>query len=95
LVKAGFPESSLPEDAINFEAIIGTRVRFVQVIDEAAKKKGLKQKAKNGKEYDRTRPSVEQHHVARRGGRGRCLVAALCVGASGAAAHQCLRQHRR
>ena len=68
LVKAGFPESNLPEDAINFEAIIGTRVRFVQVIDEAAKKKGLKQKAKNGKEYDRTRPSVEQVYALPKGG---------------------------
>jgi hypothetical protein len=31
LVTNGFPESTLPEDEINYQAIVGTRARFVQV----------------------------------------------------------------
>lgn len=59
LVKAGFPETNLPDDAINFEAIIGTRVRFVQERDEETTKRLGKKKSKNGKkEYDRTRLKV-------------------------------------
>lgn len=54
LVEAGFPETNLPEDEINFEAIIGTRVRFVQETNVEATKKYGKRKSKDGKrEYDR------------------------------------------
>ena len=59
LVKAGFPESNLPEDAINFEAIIGTRARFVQEKDAELTARLGKKKSKDGKkEYDRTRLKV-------------------------------------
>ena len=47
----GFPEESLPEESINFEPIIGTRVRFVQRDDESMKGKKRKDK-KTGKEYN-------------------------------------------
>jgi hypothetical protein len=54
LCEAGFPETNLPEDAINFEAIIGTRVRFVQVVNKEATEKYGKRKSKDGKrEFDR------------------------------------------
>jgi len=53
LCKAGFPEENLPEDEINFEAIIGTRVRFEQVTNEEATKKLGKRKGKDGKEFNR------------------------------------------
>lgn len=54
LVAAGFDENLLPEDEINFEAIIGARVRFVQVLnEEATKKLGKRKDKKTGKEYDR------------------------------------------
>ena len=68
LVAAGFPESSLPEDQINFAAINGTRCRFVQVIDEQMKKKGKKRTDKNGKEWDYTRLSVEKVYALPKGG---------------------------
>lgn len=55
LVEAGFPESSLPEDEINFEAILGSRVRLVQQVDEEATARLGKKKSKDGKkEYSRT-----------------------------------------
>lgn len=62
LVEKGFPESSLPEDAINFETIIGTRVRFVQVDDVDAagnvkKRKVLKGKFK-GREFPQTHTEI-------------------------------------
>lgn len=54
LCEAGFPETNLPEDAINYEAIIGTRVRFVQVVNKEATDKYGKRKSKDGKrEFDR------------------------------------------
>lgn len=60
LVRAGFPESNLPDDRINFEAIIGTRVRLVQERDEEATKRLGKKKSKDGsKEYDRTKLKVK------------------------------------
>lgn len=55
LIEHGFPETNFPEDQINFEAMIGTRVTFVQVVDEEATKKlGKKKDKKTGKEYNRT-----------------------------------------
>lgn len=59
LCSAGFPESNLPEDRINFEAIIGTRARFVQEKDAELTARLGKKKSKDGKkEYDRTRLKV-------------------------------------
>lgn len=49
----GFPEDKLPEDSINFEPIIGTRVRFVQRDNAEDTKKLGKRKGANGKEYSR------------------------------------------
>ena len=61
LVEHGFPENDLPEDEVNFEAIIGWRVRFVQQTNERATAKYGKRKAKKGKgEYDRTDVVVSQ-----------------------------------
>jgi hypothetical protein len=61
LVEAGFPETNLPEDAINFESIIGTRVRFVQRTDvEGTKKLGKRKDKKTGKEYDRQDLVIDQ-----------------------------------
>lgn len=53
LVEAGFPETSLPEDSINYEAIIGTRVRFEQRNNDEKTKRLGKRKGKDGKEYNR------------------------------------------
>lgn len=54
LVEAGFPESNLPEDVINFESIIGTRARFEQRVNvEDTKKLGKRKDKKTGKEYER------------------------------------------
>ncbi len=61
LVAAGFPESNLPEDRINYEAILGTRVRFSQRKNEVMAAKGKKRKdKKTGKEYDYTDLVVSQ-----------------------------------
>ena len=76
LVDAGFPETNLPDDdePINYEAIIGTRVRLVQIKDEqgmarAAKKwktsKGKfneqgQKKGKDGKYYNLTLLTVAE-----------------------------------
>ena len=61
LVEHGFPENDLPEDEVNFEPIIGWRVRFVQQTNEKATAKYGKRKAKKGKgEYDRTDVVVSQ-----------------------------------
>ena len=49
MITGGFPESSLPEDRINFEAFIGSRVRFVQVNDVDAQGNVKMRKAKKGK----------------------------------------------
>jgi hypothetical protein len=57
LVEAGFPAQNLPETRANFEAIIGTRCRFVQ--REDPNMKGQKRKAKNGKEYNYTNTVVD------------------------------------
>lgn len=60
LVEAGFPETNLPEDKINYESIIGTRGRFVQRKNEAdTKSLGKRKDKKTGKEYDRTDLVVE------------------------------------
>ncbi len=54
LVEAGFDENLLPEDEINYQAIIGTRVRFTQQKDEAGTAKlGKRVDKKTGKSYDR------------------------------------------
>ena len=61
LVEHGFPETDLPEDSVNFEPIIGTRVRFIQQKNEAATAKYGKRKAKSGNAtYDRTDVVVAQ-----------------------------------
>lgn len=50
-----FSEDDLPEDAINFEAIINKRVRFVQEKDlDKTEKRGKRKSKKTGKEYDQT-----------------------------------------
>lgn len=49
----GFPEERLPEDSINYEAIIGTRVRFAQKTDARRTKEFGQRKGKDGKSYDR------------------------------------------
>lgn len=55
LVDAGFPETDLPEDEINYMPIVGARVRFTQQKNEKATAKYGKRKSKNGRgEYDRT-----------------------------------------
>ncbi len=54
LVEAGFPETNLSETEINYEPIIGTRVRFVQRVNaEDTKKLGKQKDKKTGKEYER------------------------------------------
>jgi hypothetical protein len=60
LCKHGFDETLFPEDKINYEAMIGTRARFVQVVDEYSTKKLGKQEGKDGKEYDRREPEVAE-----------------------------------
>jgi hypothetical protein len=61
LVEAGFPETNLPEDVINFESIIGVRSRFVQRTDvEGTKKLGKRKDKKTGKEYDRQDLVIDQ-----------------------------------
>ena len=50
----GFPEENLPDEGedINYEAIIGTRVNFIQVKDEAAMKKAAKNWRKSGGKFN-------------------------------------------
>lgn len=61
LTEANFPESALPEDEFNWEAIIGTRCRFIQRVDVETTKRLGKRKSKDGKkEYDRTDVVVDQ-----------------------------------
>lgn len=61
LVEAGFPETNLPEDEINYESIIGTRVRFTQKKDEEGTKRlGKRKDKKTGKEYDRQDLVIDQ-----------------------------------
>lgn len=61
LVEAGFPETNLPEDVINFESIIGTRVRFEQRVNADMKAKGKKRiDKKTKKEYDYTDLVIDQ-----------------------------------
>jgi len=55
LVMKGFPEERLPEDVVNYEAIIGTRCQFAQQVNAKATDKYGQRKAKTGKgTYDRT-----------------------------------------
>lgn len=60
----GFPETNLPDDnePINYEAIIGTRCRFVQVAQVGRDGKPMKRVAKagkyKGKEFDQTSTQV-------------------------------------
>jgi hypothetical protein len=58
LCEAGFPDTNLPEDRINYEAIVGTRVRFgqVQTLDKTGKpRKRVVNKGKfKGREFDVT-----------------------------------------
>lgn len=61
LCEAGFPDTLLPEDEINYEAVIGTRARFVQrVNEEDTKKLGKRKDPKTGKEYPRTDLVIDQ-----------------------------------
>lgn len=54
-----FSEDDLPEDVINFEAILNKRVRFVQTKDlEKTDKRGKRKSKKTGKEYDQTQLEV-------------------------------------
>ncbi len=55
----GFPEDRLPEDAINYSACLGTRMRLVQRADAERTKEFGKKKTKQGKEFDRTDLLVE------------------------------------
>jgi hypothetical protein len=53
-IEHGFPESAIdPEVATNgnMKAMVGGRYTFTQMVDEAAKAKGLVRTAKNGKTY--------------------------------------------
>ena len=63
LIAQGFPESRLPDleqgEALNLEAMVGTRLRFVQEVDEASTLKiGKRKDKRTGKEYDRTNTLV-------------------------------------
>src|SRR5438094_4197584 len=61
LVEAGFPETNLSEDRLQFESIVGTRVRFVQRKDEETTKRlGKRKDPKTGKEYDRQNLVIDQ-----------------------------------
>lgn len=60
-VQGGFPEDALPEDRINFEAMINHRFRFVQEKNESATKKYGPRKGKNGKTYDRQDLKIESY----------------------------------
>jgi hypothetical protein len=63
LVEAGFPETNFDEDEtqINFEPMVGARVRFVQRRDEEATKKfGKRVDKRTGKSYDRQYLVVDQ-----------------------------------
>lgn len=62
LCEAGFPEDELPADEINYEAIIGRRVRFKQRTNEDDTKKLGKRKGKDGKEYNRQDLIVEAYY---------------------------------
>lgn len=74
LIDKGYPDTNLPEEEINYEPIIGTRVRLVQEKDEAAMNRaaktyrtsggkfneaGQKKSQKDGKYYNLTRLAVE------------------------------------
>lgn len=57
----GFDENLLPENEINYEAIIGYRVRLVQQVDEERTRKyGQKKDKKSGKAFDRKDLVVDQ-----------------------------------
>lgn len=64
LCEAGFPESNLPDvtNEVNFEPIIGTRCRFVQVAQVGKDGKVMKRLVKKGKfkgkEFDQTATQV-------------------------------------
>jgi len=61
LVAKGFPEARLPEDTVNFEAIIGTRVRFIQIPDERmAEQKKKRIDKRTGREYNYTNTVVDR-----------------------------------
>ncbi len=53
LCEAGFDEAKLPEDEINYEAIEGLRVRFVQRPNAQLTGRFGQRKGKDGREYDR------------------------------------------
>lgn len=62
-VAAGFPEDELPEDEINYEAMLNRRYRLVQRVDEERTKKfGLKVDKKTGKGYERKDLVVDQYY---------------------------------
>jgi len=65
LVEAGFPEEELPEDenSVNYETIVGRRVRFEQRKDvEATTQFGKRKDKKNpGRSYDRTNLVVSEY----------------------------------
>lgn len=59
LCEAGFPETNLPEDRINYEAIVDTRVKLIQREDPAMKGKKRIDKATK-KEYAYTFTAVDE-----------------------------------
>jgi hypothetical protein len=62
VVDGGFPEDRLSDDpnTVNFEPIIGSRVKFVQRKDEESTRKlGKRLDKKTGKSYDRTNLVVD------------------------------------
>ncbi len=62
LVTAGFPDTNLPEDKINFTSVIGARVRTIQQTDAERTKKIGKRKGKDGREYDQKDLLVDQFY---------------------------------
>lgn len=61
LVKAGFPADNFPEDAYDWRAMIGTRIRMVQRKDVERTEKFGQKKSKDGKKaYDRKDLVVDQ-----------------------------------
>lgn len=69
MTENNFPEDRLPEDEFNWDAIVGTRVRFIKQDNEDMK--GKKRKAKNGKEYAYQDTVVGQvYELPGKGGKG-------------------------
>jgi hypothetical protein len=58
----GFPEDDLSEDEINYESVVGHRMRLTQETDEYAdKKRGLRKNDKGVPTYHNTRTVVDEY----------------------------------